>query len=90
MLQQETPQNFVIATGVGTPLEAFVDRVFSRFQLDWKDFVRIDKTLFRPADIQFSVGNPAKVEIQLGWAARVRMPEVADRLIDAALAGHEG
>jgi len=90
ILQQETPQDFVIATGVGTSLETFIDRIFSRFQLNWKDFVEIDRTLVRPTDIQVSFGNPTKAELQLGWKAQVRMPEVADRLIDAALKNHKG
>jgi GDPmannose 4,6-dehydratase len=87
MLQQEAPQDFVIATGIATSLEAFVDRVFRRLDLYWKDHVTIDDKLKRATDIAVSFGNPERARQRLGWASRVRMPELADRLVDAALSG---
>jgi GDPmannose 4,6-dehydratase len=86
MLQQDTPRDYVIATGVPISLEAFVELVFIRFGLDWKEHVSIDKSLFRPSDIKSSVGNPQAAFADLGWRARVRMPELADRLAGAAFA----
>ena len=86
MLRQEEPRDTVVATGVATSLEQFVAQVFSRLELDWKDHIERDDALLRPTDIRFSVGDPRAAERRLGWRARVRMPEVADRLADAALA----
>ena len=86
MLQQDSPRDFVVATGVGASLESFVERVFNRFDLDWKDHVLRDETLVRRVDIPVSVGDPRAAEQHLGWRAKARMPEVADRLADAAFA----
>jgi len=86
MLRQDEPRDYVVATGVGTSLESFVERVFSRLDLDWKDFVLRDDALLRPVDIRISVGDPRAADRQLGWRASTRMPDVADRLVDAALA----
>jgi len=87
MLQQDEPEDFVIATGIASSLEAFVDRVFRRLGLRWRDHVTTDEKLKRPTDIAVSFGNPANARQRLGWVARVRMPELADRLVDAALSG---
>lgn len=86
MLQQEGPRDFVVATGVATSLESFVEGVFNRFELDWKSYVVSDHALLRVADIKVSVGNPQAAAHELGWIARVRMPEMAGLLADAALA----
>jgi GDPmannose 4,6-dehydratase len=76
----------VIATGVASSLESFVARVFARLDMDWRDCVVQDESLLRPNDIAVSVGDPRRIEQLLGWRATVRMPEVADRLADDALA----
>jgi GDPmannose 4,6-dehydratase len=86
MLQQDEPHDTIVATGVATPLESLVARVFNRLDLDWKDYVLRDDALLRPTDIKISVGDPRAAAQRLGWRAHVRMPEIADRLADAALA----
>lgn len=86
MLRDDEPRDTIVATGVATSLESFVAQVFSRLDLDWKDCVVRDDALLRPNDIRVSVGDPRAAEQRLGWRAKVRMPEVADRLADAALA----
>lgn len=86
MLRQDEPRDLIVATGVATSLESFVARVFSRLDLDWKDYVVRDDALLRPTDIRVSVGDPRAAEQRLSWRAKVRMPEVADRLANAALA----
>ncbi len=80
------PQDFVIATGVASSLESFVARVFARLDLNWQDYVVQDERLLRTNDIAVSVGDPSLAEEALGWRATVRMPEIADRLADDALA----
>lgn len=86
MLQQDEPRDTVISTGVASSLQSFVERVFGHLDLDWKEYVVHDKALLRAADIGMNVGDPRSAAQRLGWTARVRMTEVADRLADAALA----
>lgn len=85
MLQRDTAEDFVIATGIGTSLADFVDRVFRRLGLNWRNHVTSSDALIRSTEIPVSIGNPERAMQKLGWVARVRMPEIADRLVDAAL-----
>jgi GDPmannose 4,6-dehydratase len=76
MLQQDTPEDFVIATGECYSLEEFVSLAFAAFDLDWQKYVVSDHTLFRPSDIFFGKGNPQKAYKQLGWKAKYTMPDI--------------
>lgn len=87
MLQQEVPQDFVIATGETHSLEEFIELVFSYLQLNWQDHVVIDTSLFRPADLFSGSANPQKVADLLGWKATYRLQEVVKGMVDAELAG---
>ena len=80
MLQQDTPADFVIATGRSVSLEYFVDRTFRAAGLDWRDHVKQDKSLFRPSDIRFSVGLPERIHAELGWKARTDVDGVIDAM----------
>ena len=71
MLQQDEPQDFVVATGRTFTLEEFVAAAFAAFSLDWRRHVVQDEKLFRPTDIQVSRANPAKAKALLGWEAKV-------------------
>jgi GDPmannose 4,6-dehydratase len=83
MLQQDQPDDYVIATGQTHTLEEFTKHVFNCVGLDWHDHVTTDATLFRPADITISRGNPAKAREILGWQARHAMPEVVRMMVAA-------
>ena len=83
MLQQDQPDDYVIATGQTHTLEEFTKHVFNCVGLDWHDHVTTDATLFRPADITISRGNPAKAREILGWQARHTMPEVVRMMVAA-------
>jgi GDPmannose 4,6-dehydratase len=72
MLQQEIPDDFVIATGLTFTLQEFVATAFELHGLDWRDHVLQDNKLFRPSDILISRANPEKAKIQLDWVATVR------------------
>ena len=85
MLQSDTADDFMVATGVETSLEAFVAAAFQHCGLDWHEHVDLVPALHRPADISYSVGNPALVKQRLGWEAKCRMPELTARLVDAEL-----
>lgn len=87
MLQQDTPGDFVIATGQIHALEDFVRMAFEYFKLDWRDHVTQGAMLRRPMDISHSVGDPAKAHQCLGWKAETLMPAIVERLIEAELAG---
>jgi GDPmannose 4,6-dehydratase len=85
MLQQDSPESYVIATGESHTLEQFVERAFAEVGLAWRDHVDIDARLLRPADISFASANPSRANERLGWKARARMPEVVRRMIEAQL-----
>ena len=85
MLQQPTPDDFVIATGRTDKLEDFIRTAFEHFDLDWKQHVVSDRSLKRPYEIDCSLGNAAKAADRLGWRAKHTMPDVVGLLIDAEL-----
>lgn len=77
MLQQEKPDDYIIATGESHSLEEFVAAAFAQVGLQWRDHVVIDPEFFRPTEITVSRGNPQKAASTFGWWARNQMPEVA-------------
>lgn len=83
MLQQEEPDDYVIATGESYTLEEFVIAAFDTVGLDWQDYVISDKSLFRPTDLAFSRGNPTKAREKLGWQAQYKMPDVVRMMVQA-------
>ena len=85
ILQQETPKDFVIATGTTSALEAFVDTTFKQFGLDWRDYVVQDKSLFRPTDLLYSCADPSKANKELNWHPKFRMPEIVKEMINALI-----
>lgn len=88
MLQQDKPEDYVIATGVPATLEEFTKVAFKCVGLDWREHVDYDDALIRPFDVDCTIGNASKAEAQLGWKARSYMPDVAAYLIDAELERH--
>ena len=83
MLQQPTPEDFVIATGETNTLQDFVATVFEAVGLDWTQYVLTDPTLLRPSEIMVSRGNPAKALAKLGWQATRKMREVIGLIVVA-------
>lgn len=83
MLQQETPSDYVIATGETNTLESFVVEVFAQLGLDWQVHVSTDPSLLRPSEIMVSRGNPGKAYAELGWRAETRMRDVVRIMIAA-------
>jgi GDPmannose 4,6-dehydratase len=81
MMQEDKPDDYIIATGEANSLQAFVAEIFDTVGLDWRKYVDSDETLFRPTDIAWSQGNPEKAASQLGWSATVRMKEMAARMM---------
>jgi len=85
MLQQNKPDDYVIATGVSTSLQDYVAKVFEHLDLNWRDFVTLSPGLQRPSDIDISFGQTAKAERILGWKAKVQLPEITARMVEEEL-----
>jgi len=85
MMQQDTPDDFVIATGESYSLEEFVAAAFSYVRLNWRDHVVMDESLLRPTDLMVGHGNPAKAREKLRWQARYKMHDVVRLMVDAQL-----
>jgi GDPmannose 4,6-dehydratase len=87
MLQQEKPDDYIIATGTTVSLRDFIATVFQCLDLDWEKYVKSDPRFLRPADIQTIRANPEKAEKQLNWKAGVRGCDVARMMVEAELRG---
>jgi GDPmannose 4,6-dehydratase len=81
MLQRDTPDDFVIATGETHTLEEFAAAAFAELDLDWREHVEVDRSLFRPADIRYSRGNPDKAKRVLQWEAKTRFRDLVRLLV---------
>ena len=82
MLQQDTPDDYVVATGESYSVREFVERVFSRLELDWQDYVEIDPRYFRPTEVEYLWGDPTKAKKQLDWQPKVGIDELVRRMVD--------
>jgi GDPmannose 4,6-dehydratase len=80
MLQASTADDYVIATGNSYSLEQFVEKAFSPYGLDWKKYVQVDKSFFRPLDIHVSIADPNKAKEKLGWKAQMTIDQVISRM----------
>jgi len=86
MLQQDTPDDFVLATGETHTVEAFVAAAFSAAGLEWRDHVVIDPAFVRPAEVDLLLGSPAKAKEKLGWEPRTTFRELVALMVEADLA----
>jgi GDPmannose 4,6-dehydratase len=94
MLQQEKPDDFVIATGECHSVRDLLDVAFGHLDLDWKKYVEIDPRYFRPSEVDELRGDASKARRVLGWQPRVDFKSLVARMVDADLAdvrkhGHE-
>ena len=83
MLQQQKPDDYVIATGESHSLEEFVSAAFVNVGLDWRNHVKTNAELLRPTDIAHGRGNAAKAYKKLGWKANYKMQEVVRMMVEA-------
>lgn len=88
MLQQDTPDDYVIATGVTTSVKNFCELAFAHVGLRAEDHVRIDPARFRPAEVEVLLGDAAKAEKKFGWKATVTLAQLAGEMVDADLKRH--
>lgn len=85
MLQQNNPDDYVIATGETHTVKEFVQLAFDYAGLDWKKYVRIDKTFYRPAEVHILKGDYSKARKKLGWKPKVKFRELVEMMVDADL-----
>ena len=83
MLQQETPDDYVIATGETHSVEEFVVEAFAHVGLDWKKYVKFDEALMRPAEVNLLKGDYSKAQKVLGWNPKVKFKELVAMMVDA-------
>jgi GDPmannose 4,6-dehydratase len=83
MLQQDEPEDFVIATGETHSVEEFLELAFGHVDLDWRDYVVQDERFMRPAEVDLLVGDPSKAGEKLGWEPQVTFPELVAMMVDA-------
>jgi GDPmannose 4,6-dehydratase len=85
MLQQPTPEDFVVATGETHTVRELVELAFDHVGLDWQQHVVIDPAFVRPAEVDLLIGNPRRVREKLGWAPTVDFPGLVRMMVDADL-----
>ena len=83
MLQQDTPDDYVVATGETHSVEEFLVAAFGCVNLDWRDYVVQDERFMRPAEVDLLVGDPSKAGRQLGWEPNISFPELVKMMVDA-------
>ncbi len=90
MLQQDEPDDYVIATGETHSVERLVEVAFSHAGLDWHDHVKMDERFVRPAEVDLLIGDRAKAENELGWTPTVGFEQLVQMMVDADLERLEG
>jgi len=85
MLQQPEPDDYVVATGENHTVRELVEIAFSQVGLDWREFVQLDPSLLRPAEVEVLIGDPAKARERLGWRPKVSFGELVRMMVDADL-----
>jgi GDPmannose 4,6-dehydratase len=83
MLQQEQPDDYVIATGETHSIREFLDVAFGMVGLDWRQHVEIDPRYYRPAEVDLLIGDPAKARDKLGWASRTSFMDLVKLMVDS-------
>jgi GDPmannose 4,6-dehydratase len=86
MLQEETPDDFVIAAGETHSVKEFLELAFGRVKLDWRKYVETDERHLRPSEVDLLLGDATKARSGLGWAPRVSFSELVAMMVDADVA----
>ncbi|MGI9467576.1 MAG: GDP-mannose 4,6-dehydratase [Rubripirellula sp.] len=81
MLQQPTPDDYVLATGTEHSISDFLDAAFKAVDLDWHDYVEQDPRYMRPSEVTRLVGDASKAQQQLNWKATTTLPDLAERMV---------
>jgi len=82
MLQQDEPDDYVLATGVTHPISELLDLSFAEVGItDWKPYVKQDPRFMRPAEVDLLLGDPSKAKTKLGWEPKVKFPELVKMMV---------
>ncbi len=82
MLQQDAPEDYVIATGTDRTIRKFCQAAFAHVDLNWEDHVVVDERFFRPAEVNILLGDSTKAKEQLGWQPEVSFEEMVQMMVD--------
>ena len=85
MLQQKSPEDYVIATGKDRTIREFCEAAFKHVDLDWQEYVKVDEKFFRPAEVNILLGDSSKAQDQLGWKPRVSFEGMVQMMVDRDL-----
>ncbi|MEA5576949.1 GDP-mannose 4,6-dehydratase [Anabaena sp. UHCC 0451] len=85
MLQQEQPDDYVVATGETHSVKEFLELAFGYVNLNWEDYVEFDQRYLRPAEVDLLIGDPTKVQQKLGWKPSVTFKELVALMVEADL-----
>ncbi|MCB0414276.1 MAG: GDP-mannose 4,6-dehydratase [Bdellovibrionales bacterium] len=83
MLQQDSPDDYVIATGETHSVKEFVERAFSYVELDWKKYVEVDPRYFRPTEVDILLGDATKARQKLGWQPKILFDRLVEIMVDS-------
>jgi GDPmannose 4,6-dehydratase len=83
MLQQDQPDDYVIATGESHTVEEFLEAAFGHADLDWREYVQIDPQYYRPAEVNLLLGDASKAKRLLGWEAKTKFAGLVRLMVDA-------
>ena len=86
MLQQDQPDDYVVATGQTHSVKELVELSFAAVDLDWEEHVVIDERFLRPAEVDLLVGDPSKAQTTLGWSREVDFADLVQMMVEADLA----
>ncbi len=85
MLQQDEPDDYVIATGETHSIREFLEIAFKYVNLKWEDYVEFDARYLRPAEVDLLIGDPTKAQQKLGWKPSVTFTELVHLMVDTDL-----
>jgi GDPmannose 4,6-dehydratase len=83
MLQQDNPDDYVIAMNETHSVQEFVELAFARADLDWQRYVKIDERFMRPAEVDLLIGDPSKAKKKLGWQPKTSFQDLVHMMVDA-------
>lgn len=89
MLRQDQPDDFVVATGETHSVREFVEMAFSFAGLDYREYVKTDPLLYRPAEVDILIGDPSRAQARLGWTSKTSFSQLVKEMMeqDCAAAG---
>jgi len=85
MVQQEKPDDYVVATGISHSVREFLELVFDRLKLDWRKCVEVDQRFLRPSEVDLLCGDSSKARRALGWQPKVNFEGLVALMVDADL-----